>query len=72
MNIFEGSYLGDDNKINADVKLECGICWWEYDPERGDEVWDIPAGTAFTALPDHWRCPNCDAPKHKFMVLGAT
>lgn len=69
--IFEGSYLGDDTKLTADTKLECGICWHVYDPAEGDEVWQIEAGTPFSALPEHWRCPVCDAPKHKFMVLGA-
>ena len=31
---------------------------------------EIPGGTAFASLPDDWCCPGCDAPKHKFMVLG--
>lgn len=67
--MFEGSYLGDDTKIQSDIKLECGICWWVYDPEQGDPVAYIPAGTPFAALPEHWHCPNCDAPKHKFMAV---
>ena len=69
--IFEGSYLGDDSKLGADTKLECGICWHVYDPAEGDEVWQIEAGTPFSELPEHWRCPVCDAPKHKFMVIAA-
>lgn len=68
MSQFEGSYLGDDNKLDAATQLECGICWWEYDPALGDPVWHIAPDTPFSALPEHWRCPNCDAPKHKFMV----
>jgi rubredoxin len=67
---FEGSYLGDAGKIAADARMECGICWTVYDPAEGDPVWQIPAGTTFADLPDHWSCPNCDAPRHKFMVLG--
>ncbi|MFM2042996.1 MAG: [NiFe]-hydrogenase assembly chaperone HybE [Pseudomonadota bacterium] len=70
--LFEGSYLGDDGRIAPDARLECGICWHVYDPADGDPVWQMPAGTPFAALPDHWRCPNCDAPKHKFMVLDGT
>jgi rubredoxin len=30
-------------------------------------VWQIPAGTLFEELPDEWCCPNCDAPRTKFL-----
>lgn len=66
--MFEGSYLGDSERIAAGTRLECGICWWVYDPAAGDPVWQIAPGTPFAALPAHWSCPHCDAPKHKFMV----
>lgn len=69
MDTFEGSYLGHDDRIDESVKLECGICWLVYDPEVGDPYWHIPPGTPFSKLPEHWTCPNCDAPRHKFMVL---
>jgi [NiFe] hydrogenase assembly HybE family chaperone len=68
-NIFEGSYLGDASKIADDTKLECGICWHVYDPAEGDDYWQIEAGTPFAKLPEHWRCPVCDAEKEKFMVI---
>lgn len=67
--VFERSVdgvLGD-----SDI-LECGICWWVYDPSEGDEAQDIEPGTAFTQLPDHWHCPICDAPKSKFMLKEKT
>ncbi len=67
--MFEGSYLGDDRKIETADRLECGICWWVYDPAAGDPVAHVARGTPFAALPEQWCCPNCDAPKHKFMVL---
>ncbi len=70
--MFEGSYLGDGGRIAEQAKLECGICWWVYDPEAGDPVWQVPPGTSFARLPEHWRCPECDAPKHKFMVVSET
>jgi [NiFe] hydrogenase assembly HybE family chaperone len=66
---FEGSFLGNSERLDAESVLECGVCWWVYDPQKGDKVWQIPAGTAFNALPSHWRCPNCDAAQHQFMVL---
>lgn len=70
-NLFEGSFLGDATRIAPDARLECGICWTPYDPAEGDPVWQIPPGTPFAALPEDWRCPTCDAEKHKFMVLDA-
>ena len=66
---FEGSYLGDDGKIADDTKLECKICWYVYDPEAGDPIWQIPPGTPFSQLPDYWRCPQCDGDKEQFMVV---
>ena len=51
-------------------RLECGVCWWVYDPTRGDELAQVPPGTPFAALPAHWHCPECEAPKTKFMVLA--
>ena len=65
--MFENSNSGDN--IAAAAQLECGICWWMYDPQVGDPLAYIPPGTPFAALPEQWRCPNCDAPKHKFMVM---
>jgi rubredoxin len=53
-----------------DAKMECGVCWQVYDPAVGDDVWQIPPGTPFSALPDEWRCPCCDAPRSKFLRLG--
>jgi rubredoxin len=61
---FEGSFLD----VKPDDRLECGICWWVYDPAVGDDVRGIGPGLAFADLPDDWYCPGCDAPKHKFMV----
>lgn len=46
---------------------ECGVCWSTYDPVVGDDVWQIPPGTAFDDLPETWRCPKCDSPKEKFV-----
>ena len=69
MSGFEGSFLGEASRIDPASLLECGVCWWVYDPARGDETWQIPPGTAFAELPDHWRCPNCDTAQAQFMVL---
>lgn len=68
--MFEGSYLGDKTRVPDDARLECGICWTVYDPAAGDEVAQIPPGTPFAALPSHWTCPQCDAPREKFMIVA--
>jgi [NiFe] hydrogenase assembly HybE family chaperone len=68
---FESSYGGDGSKLADDTLLECGICWWVYDPALGDEVEQVAPGTPFRLLPDTWHCPNCAADKSKFMVIGS-
>jgi rubredoxin len=71
MSMFEGSFLGDNGKLSDDQVMECGICWHVYDPAQGDPVWQIEPCTPFSQLPEHWTCPNCDSPKHKFMAASA-
>lgn len=66
---FEGSYMGDQSRVADDARLECKICWHVYDPQEGDDVWQVAAGTPFSQLPEHWRCPECDGEKGQFMVL---
>ena len=66
---FEGSYLGNDECLSDDSRLECKICWYVYDPVEGDDVWQILPGTPFATLPEHWRCPRCDGDKAQFMIV---
>lgn len=68
---FSGSYGGNNGKIAPDTKLECKICWYVYDPAKGDEYWHIDPGTPFSNLPDQWRCPNCDGDRDDFMVVDS-
>jgi [NiFe] hydrogenase assembly HybE family chaperone len=68
---FESSYGGDGSKLADDTRLECGICWWVYDPALGDEETQTPPGTPFRLLNDTWTCPNCAADKSKFMVIDS-
>ena len=65
-----GSYGGDASKLTDETRLECKICWYVYDPEQGDDVWQVEPGTPFSQLPDYWSCPECDSDKHGFMVLA--
>ncbi|MBL4762847.1 MAG: rubredoxin [Gammaproteobacteria bacterium] len=64
-----GSFGGDTDKISDATRLECKICWYIYDPEKGDDYWQVPPGTPFSKLPGHWTCPECDGKKNEFMVL---
>lgn len=66
---FEGSYLGDEAKLTATSRLECKVCWYLYDPAKGDEAWQIPSGTPFYDLPEHWTCPNCGNSADQFLLL---
>jgi len=66
---FAGSFGGDNTKISGATRLECKICWYVYDPAQGDAYWQIPTGTPFAELPEHWSCPNCDGAKEGFLVL---
>ena len=65
-NLFESSAAGP---LEDDSVLECGVCWWVYDPQTGDAEKDIRPGVAFASLSEDFRCPCCDAPKSKFMLL---
>lgn len=67
---FESSYGGDASKIEPTSRLECKICWHVYDPAEGDAYWQIPPGTPFADLPEHWSCPNCDSQKNGFMLVA--
>ncbi len=62
--------VGAFSELPKHSKLECGVCWHIYDPEKGDPVWQIPPNTAFVDLPDHWCCPQCDGPKTQFIALA--
>ena len=47
-------------------KWQCTVCGFVYDPTVGDPQAGIPAGVAFTDLPDDWTCPECGVGKDMF------
>ncbi|WP_445219996.1 rubredoxin [Bradyrhizobium sp. Pa8] len=67
MNGFEN--FGVRLDVADGTRLECGVCWTVYDPVDGDNLAQVAPGTPFAALPGDWHCPNCDAPKSKFMAI---
>lgn len=58
----------DRPAVGPTTRLECKICWHVYDPAEGDPVWQVPPGTPFTGLPEHWSCPNCANTRDGFLV----
>lgn len=67
----DGGDQGDGGRIGDDTRLECKICWHVYDPALGDPYWQVPPGTSFARLPDHWTCPECDGARSGFLVIDA-
>jgi rubredoxin len=51
-------------------KYLCTACDYAYDPVFGDPDHGIDPGTAFTDLPDDWRCPVCGLSKQAFIPEG--
>jgi len=49
---------------------ECGVCGYIYEPSVGDVKRSIPAGTAFEAIAEDWRCPVCNTKKKAFADIG--
>ena len=58
--------------LSLGTVVECGVCWWTYDPRTGDMDHDLMPGVGFSDLPLTFRCPACDAPKDKFMIKPGT
>ncbi len=50
-------------------KYICSQCGYVYDPDKGDDLSDVPPGTAFDDLPEEWICPICYAEKDAFDLL---
>lgn len=66
--VHKNTMIDTDKQSKAVVRnvMQCKHCFTIYDPEYGDEVNAIKPGVLFTALPDHYCCPVCDAPKTDF------
>ncbi len=48
----------------------CTICGYIYRPVEGDPSERIPPGTAFSDVPESYRCPVCNAGKDYFRPMG--
>jgi rubredoxin len=45
-------------------------CGYLYDPKRGDPAHGVAPGTAFSDIPDDWKCPICGASKDAFYAVN--
>jgi len=50
--------------------MQCGVCQWVYDPEKGEPVQGVEPGTPWSCVPDNFLCPECSLGKDVFDVLA--
>jgi rubredoxin len=50
-------------------KYKCRSCGYVYDPDAGDMISGIAAGTPFGDIPEDWLCPLCGVRKSEFMQI---
>ena len=50
---------------------QCQDCLTLYNPLFGDRSQGIQEGVHFTALPEHYCCSLCDAPKGRFKQISS-
>ena len=46
--------------------MQCGVCQWVYDPEKGEPVQGVEPGTPWSCVPDNFLCPECSLGKDVF------
>lgn len=51
-------------------RYECEACGYIYEPVKGDDRRQVPAGVPFEELPSDWRCPVCGARPSRFRNIG--
>jgi len=63
------SFIGNLLYFCAMEKYKCNSCGYVYDPEIGDPMSGIAAGTPFDKLPKDYICPLCGVSKDDFFKL---
>jgi rubredoxin len=59
-------------KENKTWVHQCRHCFTIYDEAWGEPAQDIPKGTPFQSLPDHYTCSLCEAEKGEFVIIEKT
>ena len=55
-------------KADSDLKYECTVCKYIYNPKVGNQRAGIKPGVQFENLPEDWVCPVCGEKKEKFEI----
>ncbi len=55
-------------RLESDLKYECIVCKYIYNPKVGNERVGIKPGTSFEDLPEDWVCPVCGEKKDMFEI----
>ena len=60
--------LGDESNpfLETNMKYECIVCGYIYDPAIGDPANGVEPGTLFEEIPEDWLCPDCGVGKDQF------
>ena len=53
------------------MKYVCELCGRIYDETAGDMEHGISAGTAFSALPAEYECPDCGSGKEAYVQASS-
>lgn len=65
---FDGAGYG----LPFNARMECGLCWYVYDPAFGVPEAHIAPYTPFSLLPASWCCPVCSSKKERFLHIGSS
>lgn len=55
-------------RLEGDLKYECIVCKYIYNPKVGNQKAGIKPGVQFEDLPEDWVCPVCGEKKEKFEI----
>ena len=58
----------DQKEADENLKYECNVCKYIYNPKTGNEKAGIAPGTKFEDLPEEWTCPVCGESKDVFEI----
>lgn len=67
--IYQLNFIRRSLVVNESKTWVCLVCGWFYDEEAGAPDHGIAAGTAWSAVPASWTCPECGAGKDAFEMV---
>ena len=67
--VYQQTVESDTAPERVEKVFQCRHCLTVYDPIYGDELADIPSGTAFDSVDSSYECSTCSAPKMDFVEV---